>query len=414
MRLKRAFIPRALTLTICTAVLTLASNASAAVPEKVLYTFTGGSDGGSPYSGLVFDSAGNLYGTTASGGLYGNGTVFELTPSSSGWSETALYSFTGGIDGSSPYGNLVFDKAGNLYGTTQYGGTALYGTAFELSPSSGGGWSETVLHSFGGGNDGILPYSGLIFYASGNLYGTTTNGGTKNLGTVFELSPPTGGSWTEKILHSFGSGVDGQSPFANLIFDSAGNLYDTGRGGGMKGIGTVFKLAPSSSGRWTETTLHSFNSSTTDGAGPFAGLVFDSAGNLYGTTYGEAQTCGNVFELSPSSTTWKLTVIHKFPGATGGGPDGCQPFAGLIFDSAGNLYGTTNGGGSSKNGGTVFKLTPKTGGGWTEKIVYRFQGGSDGAGPYLGSLILDAVGNLYGTTSGGGASNAGTVFEVTP
>jgi uncharacterized repeat protein (TIGR03803 family) len=244
-----------------------------------------------------------LYGTTVDGGgVTSYGTVFELTPSAGGvWTETVLHTFAySGTDGYTPLAGLVFDASGNLYGTTVNGGAYKYGTVFELTPTAGGGWTETVLHSFNNkGTDGYWPYASLILDASGNLYGTTLNGGTSNVGTVFELTPTAGGGWTETVLHNF-RGKDGYNPNSSLIFDAAGNLYGTTVKGGHYGYGTVFELTPTAGGIWAETLLHSFNNNGTDGYWPYAGLIFDAVGNLYGTSYlGGAHGFGTVFEITP-------------------------------------------------------------------------------------------------------------------
>jgi uncharacterized repeat protein (TIGR03803 family) len=378
--------------------------------EKVLYTFTGYSGGAIPYAGLIFDRAGNLYGTTQRGGTYDNGTAFELSPlAGGGWTENVLYSFGNGVDGFQPGAGLIFDAVGNLYGTTYLGGTYNNGTVFELTPQGGGGWTENVLYSFNNnGTDAGFPHGGVIFDAAGSLYGTTRAGGAHNAGAVFELTPQAGGGWTEKVLYSFkNNGTDAFNPLAGLIFDGAGNLYGTTSRGGIHDYGTVFELTPTAGEGWTEKVLYSFGNGT-DGGYPEAGLLFDGAGNLYGTTVsGGTYTYGTVFELIPQAGGgWTENVLHSF----GNGTDGANP-TGLIADGAGNLYGTTVGGGYGS--GTVFELTPQAGGGWTEKVLYSFSNGSDGGYPYAG-LIFDGAGNLYGTTSEGGFYTSGTVFELTP
>ena len=259
--------------------------------EKVLYSFGNGTDGTDPAAGLIFDAAGNLYGTTQTGGTHSGGMVFELTPAAGGtWTEKVLYNF-GGTDGDQPAAGLVFDAAGNLYGTTYVGGTSDKGTVFELTPAGGGTWTEKVLYNFNG-TSGAIPQAGLIFDAAGNLYSTTFAGGTYNLGTLFELTPAGGGTWTEQVLHSFGNGTDGSGPWAGLIFDAAGNLYGTTRYGGSYGGGTVFRLNAQG-----ETLLYSFSGA--DGKNPIAGLALDAAGNLYGTTYlGGASSQGTAFEIT--------------------------------------------------------------------------------------------------------------------
>jgi uncharacterized repeat protein (TIGR03803 family) len=381
----------------------------------VLHSFDG-ADGANPAGGPIRDAAGNLYGTTYSGGALGYGAVFKMSPSGT---ETVLYSFTAGPDGARPRGGLVRNAAGDLYGTTELGGSSTCpaesscGVVFKLSPSG----TETVLHTFAGA-DGANPLAGLIQDAAGNLYGTTVYGGAHGNGVVFELircsSLPSG--YEFKVLHSFTGGADGYWPFAGLVRDAAGNLYGTTLYGGVHGEGVAFKVSPTGS----ETVLYSFTGGT-DGSQPLAGLIGDAAVNLYGTTTigGSAagvcdnRGCGTVFKLGPTGTE---TVLYRFTG----GADGLNPSAGLMRDAAGNLYGTTFGGSSAcaSGCGTVFKLDP-TG---TETVLHSFTGGADGAYPSEGlGLIQDAGGNLYGTTSNGGATSTcdppngcGVVFRLAP
>jgi uncharacterized repeat protein (TIGR03803 family) len=398
----------------------------AADSETVLYNFINYNDGTHPIAGMVMDAAGNLYGTTYGGG----GTVFELSPSEGGgWTETVLYHFGhGNSDGAFPYSGLIMDRAGNLYGTTSNGGDASFlggcycGTVFELSPIEGGGWRETILHSFGYGSDGAYPYfASVTMDAAGNLYGTTERGGIYGGGTVFEMSPRARGGWTETVLHSFGNGTDGFYPSGGVIIDNAGHLYGTTAYGGTNtncggSCGTVFELSPAEGGGWTETVLHSFNH--TDGSTPYSALIMDTNGNLYGTTaYGgyypcSTLGCGTVFDLSPGDGAWTETVLHSFGHPT----DGSQPWAGLIMDTAGNLYGATLGGGIYGYG-TVFEMSPREGGGWTETVLQSFNM-TDGWSPY-GLPVIDQAGNIYGTTYGGGSSpycpgGCGVVWEITP
>jgi len=408
--------------------------------EKVLHNFdSNGKDGSVPEASLIFDSAGNLYGTTSNGGTHGSGTVFEMMPKAGGgWTETVLHDFyNDGKDGSLPAAGLILDAAGNLYGTTELGGgigsTCLCGTVFELSPKAGRGWTEKLLHSFSqNGKDGYEPLAGLILDATGNLYGTTSSGGVYGHGTVFEVSPAAGEKWTEKVVYSFcsqsGCG-DGDEPIGGLIFDPAGNLYGTTVTGGTgvcnnHGCGNVFELTPKAGGGWTETSLYSFCSQAlcSDGEFPEAGLSLDASGNLYGTTVqgGGVSGWGTVFEISPSvGGGWTEEVLYDFC-LQSGCADGGEPTAGLIFDGAGNLYSTTTYGGFCGGefscAGTVFELTPVAGGGWAETVLHPFSGANSdrgGAAPST-SLVFDKVGNLYGTTSTGGAYDAGVVFEVTP
>ena len=302
-----------------------------------LYRFQG-TDGANSYARVIMDAVHNLYGTTINGGAYGNGTVFKLDTSGN---ETVLYNFTGGSDGLWPYAGVKLDDAGNLYGTTHSGGTYGDGTVFELDTSG----NETVLHSFAGGEDGSVPLAGVIGH-NGKLYGTTYVGGVYNNGTVFRLDR----SGNETVLYTFTGGSDGGGPYAgSLITDLTGNFYGTTSSGGTHNLGTVFKLDTSGN----ETVLHSFDGS--DGWAPYSGLVMDKAGNLYGTTgLGGAGTycsngCGTVFEIN---TSRQETVLYSFTGTNG---DGFIPLAGLVRDSQGNLYGTTCCGGAN-GGGIVFKL----------------------------------------------------------
>jgi uncharacterized repeat protein (TIGR03803 family) len=370
---KRLLTLGAVMLVVIIVIPVLSPGAWAASNYKTLYKFSGGKDGKSPQARLVFDQAGNLYGTTDLGGAHGSGTLFQLVPNADGtWRESVLYSFcsrTNCGDGAQPSAGLVFDLAGNLYGTTSGGGAHGFGTLFQLVPNADGSWRESVLYSFCSRTncgDGEEPWASLIFDQAGNLYGTTFEGGALNQGTVFKLTPNADGSWRESVLYDFSTcidGCDGEVPFAGLIFDLAGNLYGTTSLGGALNRGTVFKLTPNADGRWRESVLHSFCSRTNcgDGARPFyAVLVFDLAGNLYGTTpeggdqgcYGKSG-CGVVFKLTPNSKGgWNERVLHTFadhPGA--------NPGAGLIFDPAGNLYGTTQGD-AVTTFGSVFEITP--------------------------------------------------------
>ena len=409
--------------------LLLVPGAWAAGKFKTLYQFTGGADGAVPFGTLIFDQAGNLYGTTGGAMISPGptpGNVFELTPNADGtWTESVLYSFTGGSDGGSPNAGLIFDQAGNLYGTTQWGGSSNCqygcGVVFELTPNADGAWTESVLYSFTGGKDGGQPWASLIFDAVGNLYGTTPGGGNPNChglfsgcGVVFKLAPNGDGTWTESVLHGFTGGKDGEMPEAGLIFDQTGNLYGTARSGGRTmphcedwmgtGCGVVFKLTPNPDGRWKEKVLYSFTGQ--DGYWPMAAPTFDAAGNLYGTTnHGGTYLYGAAFRLTPKANgVWKEKVLHSFNMKDGFGPG----LGALIFDSAGNLYGTTVQGGAYGYG-VVFKLKPiSSGKRWKETALHTFKE----AGSW-GGLTFDAAGNLYGTTSGDGITTFGSVFEIT-
>ena len=400
------------------AIVTLALFATStyAATEKVLYSFDdNGKDGYGPKAGLIFDSAGNLYGATYQGGANAVGAVFELTPQSGGgWTETLLYSFLNdGKDGTFPYGTLIFDASGNLYGTTSTGGAFGYGTVFELMPKAKGVWKEKVLHNFNAGNgkDAGSPLAGLIFDGSGNLYGTSEFGGAYDYGTVFQLTPTAGGGWKEKVLHSFNpNGKDGVAPYAGLVVDASGNLYGTTLEGGVFDLGTAFELTPKTGGGWTEKVLHSFNSNGKDGFIPFSSLILDGSGDLYGgTSVGGTKSGGTIFELTPKTGGgWKEKILFNFEYA-----HGSDPYGKLLFDASGNLYGTTGTGGLYA-GGTAFELIQNESGKWSEKVLHNFNDdGKDGYDPYAG-LIFDGAGNLYGTTIDGGVYGGGTVFEIKP
>ncbi len=387
------------------------------VPSKytILHRFTG-ADGSTPRADLTFDAAGNLYGTTQLGGPGGCGTVFKLTPNSDGtWIETVLHAFTG-PDGCNVMARLIFDPAGNLYGTAYIGGTQGYGTVFKLTPQSIGTWTMSVLYNFcsscaGGG----APGSTLIFDAAGNLYGTTTAGYfSHDNGTVFKLTPNSDGTWTESVLYNFNRHVRNLPIPGGLIFDAAGNLYGTTQWAGAKQWGSVFKMAPNSDGTWTMSVLHNFCSrkNCTDGALPGEGVVFDASGNLYGVTMiGGALSQGTVFKLTPNPDgSWTERVLHNFAYHPASGPT-----AGLIFDLAGNLYGAASPGDHSA-GGTVFKMTPNSDGSWAFSVLHVFMG-KPALLPY-GGLVIDKAGNLYGTTSTCAKATScyfsGVVFEITP
>jgi hypothetical protein len=443
------------------ALVLVASSVSAAEwKEKVLYSFQGGADGSLPAGGVVFDSAGNLYGATADGGLScpppGCGTVFQLAPPAKKgdpWTETILHVFDS-KDGTQPTGGLVIDSKGNLYGVTGYGGSGgcqLLGSrvgcglVYELSPpgKKGGAWTETVVYSFQGGEDGQYPTGDLVFDIAGNLYGATIYGGgygTCNApyylycGTVFKLSPPvTGGKWKEKVLYAFKSGTDGASTNGGLVLDSAGNLYGTTFYGGNEageckygvggtGCGTVFELdRPKKKGAtWSEKIIHRFQGGQ-DGDYPAAGLIIGENRDLYGTTLtgGGNGGGGTVFCLTPPTTkgrSWKKAILHGFDGVGGG----LDAESSLILDSNGDLYGTTLDSGGIYYG-TVFRLKrPKQEGAtWIFNLLYGFQAPPDGGQPAAG-LVFDKSNNLYGTTTQGGSGTGcsfhgcGTVFEISP
>lgn len=379
----------------------------AAAQEQVLYSFCENCvDGSNPASGLLMDKDGNLYGTTPTGGQYNDGLVYELSSTGSGWQEKVLHMFGGGSDGKGPVANLIMDERGNLYGTTSGGGAFGGGTAFELiRDAASGGWAETILHSFNqSGQDGSTPDAALARDPQGNLYGTTFFGGF-GYGTVFELSPGANGQWMESILLAFNPNeLHGANPDASLTLDGAGNLYGTtenGGSGGTYGIGVVFELVRNHG--WAEKVLYAFDTDEYNGNNPVTNVIFDTAGNLYGTTSNGAYTTGSVFELTPGSggqwTEKQLCVFCYSPGP-------------LAFDRAGNLYTTIPIGGTY-NYGYVLELTPTANGSWKQIVLFTFDGTS-GSIPG-GNLIVDSgSGSIYGVTGWGGAYGYGTAYELTP
>lgn len=425
------------------------SDGWAASQYKVLYAFKGGNDGNYPEGALVFDSSGNLYGTTIFGGVSkqscsgygfaGCGTVFMLTRGTGGgWTESVLHAFQAGddnTDGAAPNGALIFDAAGDLYGTTSVGGGAdeqcssgAYtgcGIVFELAPASGGSWTETVLYRFQINAGGAGPYAGLVFDNAGNLYGTAAAAGNCcnplifgwGAGVVFQLTKSSGG-WSEDVLHSFCSQTnckDGNAPYSGLLRAPDGILYGTTAYGGSVsfpcynlGCGTVFKLD-------LNRDEQAYPLNGMDGVQPYNSLTADAKGNLYGTTTTDgAFGDGTVFKLSPTSDgRWKFTVLYNFHiGYVYSGSFS----SGVVFDNAGNLYGTIWGPNSGNCGGggcgLVYKLEPQPAGPWKYSEVYTFTGGQDGGEPDS-TLIIDKDGNLYGTAAVGGAGY-GVVFEITP
>ena len=392
--------------------LALPSAALGQAQYSVLYSFCSSAncaDGAGPSGKLVSDKLGNLYGTTAGGGAYQAGTVFELSPSNGNWTETVLYNFCLNKvrdcpDGYNPVAGPTFDNVGNLYGTTQGGGAYGLGSVFKLTPPStqGAAWTEAVVWSFGAQGDGKEPVSNVIFDASGNLYGTTSSGGAYNGGTAFQLVPTAGGQWSENILLSFGfDPFNGYDPRAAVAFDTSGNLYGTtveGGAHGNDGWGVLYKLSPTSQLPWTETVLFRFRTGT--GANPLSAVNFDSGGNLYCTlsAWG-VNGAGGVFRLTSQGR--EHTVFFS------GTPDGASPAAGVLIHGN-TLYGTTELGGSV-NGGALFKLE-----GATKTILYSFcseAGCADGTHPV--ATLISRSNSLYGTAVDGGANGkGGVVFEI--
>lgn len=376
-------------------------DAGGATSFKVLYSFTGQSDGGNPaYGNLVLDKIGNLYGTATLINEYCAGAVFKLSP---GGAETVLHCFGEGRDGFGPEA-LYMDTKGDLWGTACCGGTG-GGVVFKIKSTG----KEKLVHTFAGQpNDGATPFGALIMGSDGKFYGTTTGGGKYNVGTVIKLAL----DGSDIVLYSFNGERSGADPVAGLIMDANANLFGVDAGGGAKNFGTVFEHTQDG----TESVLHVFKGPPNDGSTPDGALVMDQSGNLYGATYtgGRAgcysnEGCGTVFRIVPGGAE---TILHFFTGKHG---DGANPIAGMVEDAAGNFYGTTEFGGGRLvcNGfygcGTVFEITPDG----TETILHSFGDGRKGANPIAG-LVADGKGNFYGTASGGGAYGYGAVFEITP
>jgi len=389
----RVVVLRALTLATF-ALLLIAERPAQAQTGTVVHSFTGHPDGAAPFGTLVL-YGGNFYGTTQYGGSdagNGYGTIFELSPDGGGgWNEAVLYRFTGQWDGAYP-SDVIVDNQGNLYGTTEFYGVGEYGVVFELSPGAGG-WTYTVLYDFTDNGDGAYPSSGLVMDSSRNLYGGTATGGKQGNGIVFELSP-SGGVWNEQVIYD-------DSEANGLTMSEEGNLF-------CVSDKNVFELSPSGKGGWNWTFVANL-------AGITSNVVFDQAGHLYGATItGGSTNQGTIYELIPGKHgQWSAKTLYSFKGYP---KDGAGPM-GVLLDSDGNIYGSTQAGGPFIGGvGTVFELVPPVGTGkYTEKILWDFNG-TDGDKPD-GGLVFDAAGNLYGTTYKGGAGGhdaPGTVFEVTP
>ncbi len=441
MTLIRPPFVRVVLLTMLAALFFGGSTFAAGQKEWLVHSFDG-THGDQPMGSLIADRAGNLYGTSLEGGATGRGVVYELVrpiPPKTAWTETLLYSFGGPPDGGLPEAGLVFDGAGDLYGTTSEGGASDVGTVFELVPpaTTGGAWTESILHSFQGGtSDGASPQAGLAFDSRGNLYGVTFAGGAnedgscggrvyRGCGTVFQLSPPatSGGAWTETILHSFNYG-QGRFPTGTPTLDARGDLYGSAQGGGLYGAGVVYRLTPpaTAGAPWTFRVLHAFGPmriGSSEGGLPTGGLTLHGKMVLYGTTLeGGLHGSGTVFELVPPATaggTWSENILYSFGSVNN---DGSKPAANVIFDSAGNMYGTTTWGGGICAGtcGTVFQLTPpiSSGSDWTETILHSFPStNKDGYYP-SGGLLLGKNGALFGATqSGGNNGTSGVVFGAT-
>jgi len=397
---------------------------------SVLYNFTGGSDGANPLAGLTMDSSGNLYGTTVDFGAYGWGTVYQLARSGPSWTLSTLYAFQGltgnYADGGGPASRAVFGPDGALYGTTTHGGFGQgcmewdfgCGTVYSLRNNSGA-WAESLLFQFGNSDGGNPGYGDVVFDRAGNLYDSSSTSGPSGDGDAYKLLTT---NRAEAVLYSFQGMPDGSGPFSGPILDNAGNLYGTTSAGGANGYGTVYELSPSAGG-WTEATLYSFTNGS-DGGAPTSNLVMDRAGNIYGATQtGGVYGGGTVFRLRRNPAgSWLLSTIYQFRSPTmafsgGAQTAGCsgQPFVGsnrtLTIDSAANLYGTTSAD-TVNQWGSVFKLSPVTSTNWFYTALYNFSGTTDGGAPW-GSVLIDSAGNLYGTAALGGTNNCGVVFKIT-
>jgi uncharacterized repeat protein (TIGR03803 family) len=377
------------------------------------YSFQGGADGSAPAANIAVDSAGNIYGANA-GRHSRQGTVWELSPPAAGqttWTETVLWQFDHRTGGLSPLGGIIRDRRGNLYGTAVSYGEGACGTLFELE-KTGVTWVHNLVWTFGRTpSDACHPSAALVIDANGALYGNTFFGGANNDGAAFKLAPPAAGRrrWTESLLWSFGGSVDGSEPSTQMLFDAAGNLYGTSYTGGANDAGTVWQLTPPAAGQtawslqvlWTPTSAQCQNPTR----GP---LIMDATGALYGTCHGGGtHNMGVVFKLSPPTgggTAWTESTIWSF----NGGKDGSDPTSGVVFGHDGSLIGATDGG----NGG-VFELRPPAAGQtrWQDKQLWTFSG-ADGADPEL-PLVLRSHGVILGTALNGGLGN-GTVWELTP
>jgi uncharacterized repeat protein (TIGR03803 family) len=453
--------------------LTLSIAAAAqAQTESILHDFVPLPDGTSPSGQLAQDSTGNLYGS-AEGGFYGNGVVYELSPTKNGtWTQKVLHNFAGGSDGWGS-GEVSLDSAGNVYGITNGEGTTYCGTLYKLSPSATGVWTENIIHEFcSSPTDASTPAGPIIIDAAGNIYGTSIGGGANGGGTVYRFSPTAGGAWTEDILYSFTfRGAGGSTPGSRLLLDSSGNIYGTTSLGGnldcnnggygpQDGCGVVFQLTPASDGTWTENVLYTFAATNSLIEYPQTGLLMDSAGNLYGVQgdnvtlfqlqpsaqgqwtfnvlsssnsiegelamdssgnlYGEtpgvnncvSAQCGSVFELQNTGTGWNFTTLYTFPVIS---TESTYPTGGVTLDASGNIFGATLRSNDLHFTGSIFELTKPSSGTFQRSVLYQFPQ-VDGAAP-SGDLIADSAGNLYGVTSSGGTNSlcdCGIVFRLSP
>jgi len=402
--------PFAMALVMVFALTLLTTHAIEAQTFSVLHTFSGQGDGANPYAGITVGASGVLYGTASAGGNHRAGVVFKLMHQGSSWTLSPLYEFTGSSDGAAPYGGVVIGPNGALYGTTYGGGENYYGIVFELRPPLTVCkailcyWNETVLYSFTGTPDGANPlYENLAFDQAGDIYGTTLEGGVYGDGTTFELTPSNGG-WTESIFHSFGSGrTDGEYPQSGVVLDIAGNVYGTTGEGGTSTYGTVYQFMPSN-GSWLENVLVNFDGA--NGGEPHGNLIIDGSGNLYGTATDGPNGYGAsvVFKLTPSEGGFTYSALYAF--------NVCYSYGGVAMDAAGHFFGVCSEGGAHQDG-WIYELTNCS----NTCMVTDLHDFSGSDGLYPGSTpVLDANGNLYGTTIFGGTGNCddgcGVVWEI--
>ena len=387
-------------------------SAARGASTEVIYSFAGGQDGEYADTDLVMDGAGNIYGTSVQGGAHGSGTVWRLSPEGNTWTHTVLYSFTGGADGGEPYKGVTLDADGNLYGTAVTGGGGTCeggcGVAYKLT-NNGGTWTQRVIHQFNGPDDGQGPGARLTIGDDGDIYGMAPTGGEFGAGTIYQMHATRHG-WNFKVIHAFTGGADGCGGSAGAMLVHGGSLYGASTACGANGAGLIYALTPNQKGKFKFKILYAFKGEP-DGSFPYGGLMFDAKGNIYGTTYYDGEDeVGAVYELSPKDRgEWKERELYSFKD---NGSDGASSISNLVQDASGNLYGTTSAGGTS-NLGTIFKLTSGAHHSWTESVVHSFGGPPDGAFAYNG-MVGDGSGVFYGATTHGGEDDEGAIYKFTP
>jgi uncharacterized repeat protein (TIGR03803 family) len=379
---------------------------------QIIYSFEGGQDGEYADTDLVMDGAGNLYGTSVQGGAHASGTVWELSPSGDTWTHTVLYSFTGGADGGEPYKGVTLDADGNLYGTAVTGGgggcEGGCGVAYKLT-NNGGTWTQSDIHAFSGGEDGAGPGARLTIGDDGNVYGMAPTGGDFGSGTLYQMHQRHGGTWKLSVMHAFTGGADGCGGSAGALVLRGGKIYGAATACGANGQGTLYELSPGMHGKWRFRTIYTFKGEP-DAGFPYGGLMFDGLDNIYGTTYyAGANDVGAVYEVTPRDRgEWKERLLYSFKDGSG---DGNSSIANLVTDTSGNLYGTTSAGGTGQ--GVIFRMAPGAHHAWHESVVHDFGGVPDGAFAYNG-MVGDGAGNFYGATTQGGADGEGAIYKFTP